>query len=469
MAQNNILSTLFRSKSSLGRRLLWLTILFVMLAQIIIFLPSASAFRGQWLQDRVQAARLVIIGVEVAEDMMVSEEVALQMLETAGIRAVRINRDGISEIILPAPLEAGSNIMVDLRNRSIIYSLTQTFNSLVSPRAEYLRVQDDLGSSSTDFLEVVVLEADLRAELIAFSVRTFWMSLLISILAGALIYTTLLYVLVRPMRNLSVAMVQFRKKPQDPTRIVVPSGRNDEIGNAEKDLALLQKEVLQALNQKARLAALGEAVAKINHDMRNILTSAQLVSDRLANSKDPKIRKMGERLVRSIDRGVNLSRTTLEYGKSTEPEPEPQSLSLFLALEDAWLDACTNPNCKVAWTNNVPRDLDVKADPDHLYRILVNLLRNATQALQGSGDLRAKITSSNEQAHLQISDNGPGIPDHISKNLFSPFSATASKDGSGLGLAIARELARANNGDLDLLETNEKGTKFIVKLPVTRR
>ncbi|MBL4617285.1 MAG: HAMP domain-containing histidine kinase [Robiginitomaculum sp.] len=454
----------FRPKSSLGRRLLWLTILFVMLAQITIFLPSASAFRGQWLQDRVQAARLVVIGVEVAEDMMVSEEVALQMLETARIRAVRINRDGISEIILPAPLTAGSNIMVDLRNKSIIYSLGQTFNSLVFPQAEYLRVRDSFGSSSNDFLEVVVLESDLRAELIIFSIRTFWISLLISILAGALIYTTLLYVLVRPMHNLSMAMVGFREQPQDPTRIIVPSGRTDEIGIAEKDLRLLQKEVLQTLNQKTRLAALGEAVAKINHDMRNILTSAQLVSDRLASSKDPKIRKMGERLVRSIDRGVNLSRTTLEYGRSTEPEPEPQNLSLFLALEDAWLDACTNPNCKVQWINNVPRTLDVRADPDHLYRILVNLLRNATQALQGSGNLQAEITSSNVEARLHISDNGPGIPDHIRKNLFSPFSGTASKDGSGLGLAIARELARANNGDLDLLETSKNGTKFIVKL-----
>ncbi|VAV90257.1 Sensor histidine kinase in cluster with mercury reductase [hydrothermal vent metagenome] len=315
-----------------------------------------------------------------------------------------------------------------------------------------------------DFLEVMVLESDLQRELFAFSVRTFWLSLLISIFAGALIYGTLLYVLVRPMRRLSGAMITFRQAPEDPTSIIQPSERRDEIGSAETGLAKLQSEVQSALKQKAHLAALGEAVAKINHDMRNILTSAQLVSDRLADHDDPKIKKMGERLVRSIDRGVSLSRTTLEYGRSAEPKPVPQTLSLYLALEDAWLDACSGPSCAVNWSNQVSRELDVRADPDHLYRILVNLLRNASQAMNGTGDLLAEIQSSNGKLACQITDTGPGIPEPMRADLFTPFSGTSRKNGSGLGLAIARELARANDGDLLLEKTDENGTVFVVKL-----
>ncbi len=448
----------------MGRRLLWLTILFVMFAEIAIFLPSAAAFRSQWLHDRVQAARLVVIGVEIAEDMMVSEDVAKQMLETAGIKAVRINRDGISEIVLPAPLEPGDNSVVDLRNPSISQALVDTCDSLLLRQPKYLRVIDQLPGEEGGFLEVMVQEADLAHELFAFSIRTFWMSLIISVLAGAFIYAVLLYVMVRPMRNLSSAMTRFRQAPEDPTLIVTPSNRRDEIGAAEADLALLQTEVQQALGQKARLAALGEAVAKINHDMRNILTSAQLVSDRLAGSSDPNTRKMGERLVRSIDRGVALSRTTLEYGRSPEPDPVPQTLSLFLALEDAWLDACMGPTCQVKWKNQVDRDVDVRADPDHLYRILVNLLRNASQAMQGTGELIAEITTTNGMIELQITDTGPGIPKKIQDGLFTPFSGSSRKEGSGLGLAIARELARANQGDLVLKSTSKKGTIFEVKL-----
>lgn len=463
-AETSSTSTKLRAKTSLGQRLLWLTILFVMLAQIAIFLPSAAAFHTQWLQDRVQAARLVVLGVEIAENMMVSEDVALQMLETAMIKAVRINREGSSEIILPTPLALGDNVLVDLRKRSFIRSLIEICDSLLLQQPQFLRVQANFGTGEADFIEVMVLEADLREELFTFSIRSFWMSLMISVLSGALIYTSLLYLLVRPMRNLSLAMTRFRDAPEDPTKIIVPSTRTDEIGLAETDLAQLQTQVLQSLSQKSRLAALGEAVAKINHDMRNILTSVQLVSDRLATDNDPAIRKMGERLVRAIGRGVNLSRITLEYGRSSEPEPEAQSVSLFLALEDAWLDACIGPKCAVQWSNKVDPDLSIRVDPDHLYRILVNLLRNATHAMHDKGRLQADIISTNGTADLRISDDGPGIVDHICQNLFSPFSGTSRKDGSGLGLAIARELARANGGDLDLETTSKTGTSFVVKL-----
>jgi len=460
----SVRSKISLARGSLGQRLLWLTVLFVLLAEIAIFLPSAAAFRSEWLQDRVQAARLVVIGVEAAQDTMVSEDVAREMLETAGIKTVRINRDGISEIVLPAPLAPGDNALVDLRQPSLLRSLAATSNSLLQRQPKYLRVIDQLGSGD-DFLEVMVLEADLRQELLAFSIRTAWVSLLISILSGALIYGTLLYVLVRPMRQLSSAMVRFGEAPEDPTRIVIPSNRNDEIGQAEESLAVLQREVYQALSQKTRLAALGEAVAKINHDMRNILTSAQLISDRLAGSDDPKTRKMGERLVRSIDRGVALSRTTLEYGRSVEPEPERQTVSLHLALEDAWLDASSDLTCKVKWVNSVPKELDVKADPDHLYRILVNLMRNARQAMQGTGTLLAEAVPSNSNVELRIVDTAGGISPSVLANLFTPFSGTSRKDGSGLGLAIARELARAGGGELELQSTGEDGTSFLIKLP----
>ncbi len=451
-------------KGSLGRRLLVLTVLFVMLAEVLIFLPSAAAFRSNWLKSRVKAAQLAAIAVEVAPDMKVSDEIAQRLLVTAGIKAVRMQRDGVTEVILRAPSQSMPYDTVDLRNPSTGKAIIDTCDTLFMPKMRFLRVVDTMGPDSDDIIDVLVSESDLRQDLIVFSIRTLIFSALISMISAALIYGTLIFVFVRPMRALSQSMTHFQDDPEDPNHVIIPSGRHDEIGRAEADLAKMQNELRLALGQKTRLAALGEAVAKINHDLRNILTSAQLVSDRLATSKDPKVRTMGERLVRAIDRGVALCQSTLKFGKAEEQKPQKQPVHLHNVLRDAMHDACPE-NCTISFDNGVSEDIVVNADPDQLYRIVLNLMRNAVQAMDGKGTLTAKADVRDNAIALTLADTGPGIAQNLQDRLFKPFSASTRKDGSGLGLAIARELARAHGGDVTLLRTGNSGTVFELTLP----
>src|SRR5690606_5767639 len=111
----------------------------------------------------------------------------------------------------------------------------------------------------------------------------------------ALVYLSLQWLLVRPMRALTQNMTAFSEAPEDETRIIVPSGRSDEIGIAERQLQAMQHGLRAALRQKAHLAALGAAVARINHDLRNILSSASLMSDRLAHIEAPEVKRIAPR------------------------------------------------------------------------------------------------------------------------------------------------------------------------------
>src|SRR5205823_13915730 len=117
------------------------------------------------------------------------------------------------------------------------------------------------------------------------------------------------------------------------------SGRADEIGQIERELVSMQEEVRNALRSRARLAALGQAVSKINHDLRNMLTSAQMASDRLATSGDPTVAKALPRLERALDRAVRLAEDVLAYGRTDEAPPLVKTLDLAGAAQTAGEDA----------------------------------------------------------------------------------------------------------------------------------
>lgn len=457
--------SVLQRNGSLGRNLLVLTSLFVMVAEILIFMPSAAAFRSNWLESRVQAARLAAIAVQVAPDRIVSDDIATQLLSTAGVKAVLLQSDGISEMILRAPSQNIPYGTVDMRVPSTPRALIDTCNTLLMPKERFLRIIDTMGPDNEGgpdnqgVIDILVSEMDLRRELLAFSLRTLISSAIISIIAAALIYGVLTFIFVRPMRNLSLSMSRFQSAPENPQNVIVPSNRRDEIGRAERDLAKLQNEIRATLSQKSHLAALGEAVAKINHDLRNILTSAQLVSDRLAGNADPGVRKMGERLVRSIDRGVSLCQSTLKFGKAEALKPHIQNVALSSILDDAFADACSG-TCTVNFENGVADTVRVSVDPEHLHRMVLNLMRNAVQAMELGGKMTARADEKARTIALTFADNGPGIPEQIQANLFKPFSGSSRKDGSGLGLTIVRDLARANGGEITLVHTGKSGTVF---------
>jgi signal transduction histidine kinase len=278
------------------------------------------------------------------------------------------------------------------------------------------------------------------------------------------VFLSLYFVLVRPMRRIARAMISFRENPEDASRIIAPSRRKDEIGTAERELAMMQSDIYGSLQQKARLAALGSAVAKIQHDLRNILASAQMASDRLTAIDDPLVKHLTPRLVTALDRAVAFATNTLRYGRADERPPERRMISVCPLVAEAG-EICASKH-EISFVNEVDPLLKIDADSEHLYRIVLNLVRNASEALAArGGTISVRATRTRQSVCIEICDDGPGIPETMHERLFRPFATPARTGGSGLGLAIARDLARAHGGDVTLAVTGADGTRFRIDIP----
>jgi signal transduction histidine kinase len=453
----------------LSARLLMLTVLFVMLAELLILAPSLASYEDQRLKERVRAAELASLAVEASPDQVVTDTLSSQLLNGAGVLSVAVQSEGIRRLLLPGPRLEGTPTLVDLRTRGPLGWLLQPFQVLQSTPKQMLRVVAMPSFRDGDFVEIVVPEARLRRELVGYLLGLLAVTAFIGAVAGVLVYLSLNVFLVRPMQRITAAMERFRAHPDDPAARIQPSHRRDEIGRAEVELDRMQADLRVALNSRARLAALGEAVAKINHDLRNMLTSAQIASERLAQSGDPSVAAAMPRLERALDRAAALASNVLDYGKSEERPPEPARVALREAVEAAGDDAGL-ARAGVALEIDVGAKEAAFADPEQLHRALVNLLRNGREAIQGSdskgqGLIRVFAARSEGQITLALADNGPGLPERALANLFQPFTGSGKPGGTGLGLAISRELAQANGGDLVLARSGEAGATFELTLP----
>jgi signal transduction histidine kinase len=455
----------------LSLRLLILTVLFVALSGLMI-LPSALAqFEDSWLIDRVRAAELASLAVDAAPNQVVSDKLSQELLNGAGVVSVAVQSEGVRRLLLAAPRMKRAPYLVDLRVEAPT-SLAAPFETLLGGGGRMVRVVARPRFRDGDFVEIVTPDAPLRKALLEDLYRLTAIFAVISIVAGGLVYLSLNAFFVQPMQKITRAMERFRADPEDPSARVALSGRRDELGRAEAELDRMQVDLRTALNSRARLAALGEAVAKINHDLRNMLTSAQIASERLAQSGDPKVAAALPRLERALDRAVHLATDVLAYGKSEEAPPAPVVLPLRAALEAAAEDAGLAPDGVTLQTAIDARE-QVRADPDQLHRILVNLLRNAREAITGQegsngrGRITASLAREGEMSLIRLADNGPGVPERARAKLFEPFAGSTRPGGAGLGLAIAHELAVAHGGGLTLVSTGPEGSVFELRLPGT--
>jgi len=275
--------------------------------------------------------------------------------------------------------------------------------------------------------------------------------------------------LVKPIEGVVRAMTSYAAAPEDARRIIEPSAGVTELRTAETALASMQTQLTGALKQKERLAQLGAAVAKISHDLRNILTVAQLFVDRLERSEDPAVQRAAPKLVNSISRAVNLCESTLAFGKAEEPPPALNRVMLAEIVNDV-VDAerLASGSHDLSYSEDVPANMVVRADPEQLYRVLGNLIRNARQAIVASGksgEISIIARENDREWAIRVTDTGPGLPAKAREHLFQPFQGGTRKGGFGLGLAIASELTRGHGGRLELLSSGSEGTSFQVCLP----
>ncbi len=454
----------------LSARLLTLTILFVAVAAACALPVALASFEEQWLLDRVRAAELASMAPDVAPDRKVSQQIAAQLLTGAGVSRVAIQTDGMRRLVLGGPMLKRAPYVVDLRSQAPASWLTAPFQTLMGGEGRYVRVIASPRFRRGDLVDIVAPDAELKRGLISYLWKLILVAAFVAAVAGVLVYLSLNLFLVRPMQRITNAMERFRADPDDAEARVQLSGRRDEIGRAEVELDLMQADLRVALNSRARLAALGEAVAKINHDLKNMLTSAQIASERLAALKDPKVSQALPRLERALDRAVKLASGVLAYGKTQEAAPEPRPVPLAAAVESAAEEARLAERgmtlkCDIAAAEQV------NADPDQLHRILANLLRNAREAIEHDegrkkpGRIAVTLARIDNGSLIRVSDNGPGVPERARERLFQPFATSARPDGAGLGLAIARELAQGHGGDLTLAVTGPGGSTFELRLP----
>lgn len=455
---------------TLSGRFLLLTLLFVLLAEVLVLVPSISRFREEYLLTRLERAQIASLAL-LASDGAIGDKLAEELLVTAGVFNVVLRRDAIRELVLSSPVPGPISGTFDLREPSTLALLRDGLAAMFAEDGTVIRVIGDPVQEAGLLLEVTMATAPLRDSLWAYAQRILGLSLLISMATAMLLFLAVQRLIVSPIRRVIESMAAYAKAPEDARRIIAPDSRVTELREAEEALQHLQEDLMQALKQKERLAQLGGAVARISHDLRNILSTATLVADRIESSSDPAVTRAAPKLLNSLNRAVNLCESTLAFGKAEEPPPRLSQFALRTLVDDMVEgEQITGLNAihPVELLVDVPATMMLRADHEQLFRVLSNLVRNARQAIEATGQpgtIEVSAQDHDDGTVIRVIDTGPGLPLRARENLFAAFQGGARKGGTGLGLVIAAELVRGHGGVLELVRTGEEGTEFRIWLP----
>jgi len=457
-----------RIRFGLSAKLLLLTVPFVMLAEVCIYVPSIAHFRLTWLNNKLSAAHTAAMVFEAAPD--VPDKLSRQILDSIGARAVAMKMGQQRRLLATAELPSEVLQEVDIRDMRPLTAIMEAFRTLLANDTDLVRAVGPAPMGG-QFVEIVIPEGPLRSAMWIYSRNVMLLSLVISAITAALAYFALHYLFVRPLYRITANLGSFRADPEDRARILVPTSRHDEIGFVEHELAEMQRDLANTLQEKTRLANLGLAVSKINHDLRNLLASAQLFSDRLARLPDPQVQRFSPKLMRALERAIAFCQSTLSYGRAQEPPPDRRIVALMELVEEVRETLGLQPDSRIGWITSIEHSLVVDADRDQLLRVLLNLARNAVQALETSAPNdpardQIRITGRREGAVviIEVADTGPGFSDQARAHLFQAFQGSTRSGGTGLGLVIADELVRAHGGEIILVD-GTIGATFRLKIP----
>lgn len=453
--------------NSLSGRFLILTTVFVMLAEILIFVPSVARFREDYLLARLERAQIASLAL-LATDM-IEPELEIELLNNAGVFNVVLARDQVRQLMLSSEMPSAVTATYDLRDTSAWELMRDAIDCMIRSDNHIIRVIGNPVQEAGILIEVTMETAPLRMAIIDYGIRILILSAVISVLTALLLFFAVRYFLVRPIKGVVNAMISYADAPEDARRIIVPDAGITELREAENALMSMQTQLTGALKQKERLAQLGSAVAKISHDLRNILTTAQLFTDRMEQSTDPSVQRSVPKLLTSISRAVNLCETTLAFGKAEEAPPTLDRVPLNGIVDDVIeSERLSAAGSDITFTKNIPAGMLVRVDSEQIYRVLSNLVRNARQAIVTSGapgEISVVASEDDDCWSITLCDDGPGLPPKAREHLFQPFQGGARKGGSGLGLAIAAELIKGHGGRLNLIKSDEAGTEFSIILP----
>jgi signal transduction histidine kinase len=438
-----------------------------MIAEIFIFVPSVARFREDYLRARLERAQIASLAVAV--DAMISPALEAELLENAEVYNVVLRRDEIRQLALSSKLPAPIAATYDMRAPSGVTLVADALRTLVQKEDRIIRVIGNPVRDGGQLIEITMDERPMQMAMRDYGLNILILSAFISVMTAGLLFLSVQVLLVRPIKGVVAHMQSYAKAPEDARQIITPTARVRELRDAEVALQMMQTQLTGALRQKERLAQLGGAVAKVSHDLRNIMTSAQLFTDRIGGSDDPLVKRMAPKLVNSITRAVNLCETTLAFGRVDEPAPALTRVNLSRIVEDV-IDSerLAAGDYPLSFAEDIPATMTLRADGEQLYRVIFNLVRNARQAIMATGapgEIGLHADEDELVWRLTVRDTGPGMPQKAREHLFQPFQGGVRKGGAGLGLVIAADLIRGHGGRLELRDTGAQGTTFVIQLP----
>jgi signal transduction histidine kinase len=463
----------------LAGRMLVVTIGFALLAMGLFYVARLAAYRETWLHNKMTSAQTAFEAFDAGGLNELSPDLARKVLGSVGVKSITVSTPSGRRTLSDSEMSPEASMTVDLGSETFFDSIGAAFRTLLRGPGVVIDVTDTTSQSGAD-VEITLDETPLVEALWRVSNTFLNIALMIATVVASVLWAALWTMVLRPMGRLTSNIIAFGERPQDASRVIAPSGRNDEIGRAEKALAAMEDSLAHELTQRKRLAELGMAVARINHDLRNILSAAQLISDRLATIEDPLAQRLAPRLVATLDRAIQFCQATLTYGAGSEQPPERRAFDLNKMVHDVVESARAEHDDAIDYHVDIPPGFETYADSDHILRVLENLSRNAAQALMAKGEaggrpkaIRFAAIRTDGVALIEISDTGPGFPPDLRARIFEPFHRSTREAGTGLGLSIAAELVTRNGGFIDLAPPKADdfycGARFLIKLPSPER
>ncbi|KAB0680438.1 HAMP domain-containing histidine kinase [Aureimonas leprariae] len=449
-----------------------------MLAEVLIFVPSVARFRAEWLRQKLETAALAGLTIEQPRadgEAVLGPHQQEVLLATLQADLVAMTSGGVTRLLARKETIPTLDRQIDVGKAGWMQLAGGALDTLLFGGERTIRVLGPVGGrEDADVVsEVVMPERKLRNAMLAYARNIFLLSLAVAVFAALLVYAAINLLLVRPIQAMTRSMIRFGSAPTDMARIIKPGGRPDEIGAAELELAGMQSTLAATLREQRHLADLGLAVSKINHDLRNILASAQMVSDRLSDVQEPRVQRALPMLLRSLDRALIYTESVMSYGKAVENAPVRRRIRLRRLVDDVFELAPVPAGSDIELRNDVAEAFEIDVDADQFFRVLNNLVRNAVQALEDDGEdlivRRVAISAARQTGDgavlIRVEDTGPGLPPRARENLFRAFRGSTRSGGTGLGLAIAAEIVEGHGGDIRLSEAARAGTVFEIRLP----
>lgn len=451
-------------QASLSSKVLWFTVTVIISIEMLIMLFALGKLREDWMINRLNRAQLAVYALSASN----APEAAENVLQFAGLDKVTLlSPRHHSQSWQISNFTDPPDLRIEPFHESLLHSVILASKSVAGFSSGDATIIAPTSLLPGATLEVSLSTAPLAENLNNFARNALDFAVVVALVTGLLVYAVLNKLLVQPMEILTSSIIRFREAPEEADSAALDwlAGRpKDDISTAARELKSMQSELRGTLWRNARLAAVGTAVAKISHDLRNILSSVLLVADRLQTVDEPVVKRASAMLIPAVERASSLVSSTVDFAREGPP-PVNRSAVRLRALIDEVIEALQPESSSWSVENLVPEPLELPLDRMQLHRVFNNLFRNAAEA--GATLISVSTEDMNGHVRLRVSDNGPGMPPKAQANLFRPFSGSVRNGGTGLGLTIARDLIRAHGGDLVLERTGAKGTVFCMDITPT--